>query len=240
MNKYSCIIIDDEWHAIELLKLLINMLNSNLEIINTYTSWSKAVEGLRSIECDILFLDISIEGKNGMDLLKLVPDLQSEVIFTTAYSDYAINAIKLSPCGYLLKPIDEIELGITIDKAISRLQQKRLAKQQAAPVVEKVGIYNNKGIDYVDVKDIIYFESINQYTKVVTLETEFISSYHLGKFNNITDNYPFYKVHRSYVINLNYILRYETTGIVILSNKKEIPVSRNLRNDFLKIFDAAH
>lgn len=240
MNKYSCIIIDDEWHAIELLKLLVNMLNSNLEIINTYTSWSKAVEGLRSIECDILFLDISIEGKNGMDLLKLVPDLQSEVIFTTAYSDYAINAIKLSPCGYLLKPIDEIELGITIDKAISRLQQKRLAKQQAAPVVEKVGIYNNKGIDYVDVKDIIYFESINQYTKVVTLETEFISSYHLGKFNNITDNYPFYKVHRSYVINLNYILRYETTGIVILSNKKEIPVSRNLRNDFLKIFDAAH
>jgi len=241
MTKYSCIIVDDEPQAIELLIEHINVLRKNIEILGTYTSWTKAIAGLRSRECDILFMDISIHDKNGMDILKIVPDIKSEIIFITAYSNFAVNAIKFSPCGYILKPIDEVELSVTLDKAIAHIDHKRMARHfSEVQLSEKVGIFNNKGIDYVDVADILYFESVNQYTKIITRNSEFTSSYNLGKFSSITDKYPFYKVHRSYIINLKNILRYETTGIVIMSNKKEIPVSRSQRNDFIKIFDAIH
>ncbi|MGN6348928.1 MAG: LytR/AlgR family response regulator transcription factor [Flavipsychrobacter sp.] len=243
MKKYNAIIVDDEPQAIELLVRHVNMLQKNIEILSTYTSWSKALEGLRTKieDCDILFLDISINGRSGIDLLKIFPDIKSEVIFITAYSDFALNAIKFSPCGYLLKPIDEVELVLTLDKAITRIETKRMAKCASDNhFEERVGIFNNKGIDYVDIQDIIYFESVNQYTKIMTQKSEYISSYHLGKFSNITDRYPFFKAHRSYVINLKNILRYETSGIVIMSNKKEIPISRSQRNVFLKIFDAIH
>jgi len=241
MAKYSCIIVDDEPQAVELLADQINTLHKGLEVRASFTSWTKAIEGLSTIECDIVFMDISIQGKNGMDILKIVPGLEAEVIFITAHSNYALNAIKFSPCGYLLKPIDEVELSLTVDKALARVDIKRLAKQAAeSTLAQKVGIFNNKGIDYVDVQDIIYFESIKQYTKVITAKAEFTSSYHLGKFAHITDKQPFYKVHRSYVVNLRHVLRYETSGIVIMSNKKEIPVSRSQRNDFLKVFDGGH
>ena len=241
MTKYNCIIIDDEPQAIELLIEHINLLNKNIEVLSTFTSWTKAIAGLRSMECDILFLDISIHGKNGMDLLKLVPDLKSEIIFITAHSNFALNAIKFSPCGYILKPIDEIELATTLDKAIVKVEAKKGSRQfQESQMNERLGIFNNKGIDYVAINDIIYFESLNQYTKIVTLNTEYTSSYHLGKFSHVTDNYPFYKVHRSYVINLKNILRYENSGLVIMSNKKEIPVARTQRNDFVKMFNAIH
>ena len=241
MAKYNCIIIDDEPQAIELLVEYLNTLQKNIEVVGSFVSWADAVDGLKQLQYDILFLDISIHDKNGIDLLKIVPDIKSEVIFVTAYSNYALDAIKFSPCGYLLKPIDEVELAVTLEKAIKRIDEKRAAKHVLeAFLAEKVGIFNNRGIDYVDVKDIIYFEGIQQYTKITTTRTEFTSSYNLAKFSHITDRFPFYKVHRSYVINLKNVMRYETSGIVIMSNKKEIPVARSQRNDFLKIFEAIH
>lgn len=241
MAKYSCIIIDDEPQAIEYLIRQINILNKNIEVLNTFTSWSNAIEGLKSQVCDILFLDISIQDKNGIDLLKIVPNIKSEVIFVTAYSNFALDAIKFSPCGYILKPIDEVELSAILDKAIKQIDYKRTPRQIFdTHATEKVGIFNNRGIDYVDIEDIIYFESISQYTKIITRQSEFTSSYHLGKFSHITDKYPFYQVHRSYIINVKNILRYETSGIVIMSNKKEIPVSKPQRNGLLRIFDAIH
>jgi len=240
-TKYSCIIIDDEPQAVEFLAGQIKMLNKDIDVRKTFTSWSKAIEGLKTVECDILFLDISIHGKNGLDLLKIFPEIKSEIVFITAYSDFAVGAIKFSPCGYILKPVDDVELSQTIDKAIARVNAKRAAMQPTeGQPVEKVGIFNNKGIDYVDVTDILYFESINQYTRIVAQKSEFTSSYHLAKFASVTCRYPFYKVHRSYVVNLKHVLRYETSGIVIMSNKKEIPVSRSQRSDFIRMFGTVH
>jgi len=243
MRKYNAIIIDDELSAAELLVKHVDVLRKDINISNIFTSWSKALDGLRveRESCDILLLDISINGRNGIDLLKIFPDIKSEIVFITAHSDFALNAIKFSPCGYILKPVDDIELANSLDKATKRIDAQRMTKSTSDNhVEERVGIFNNKGIDYVDIKDIIYFESINQYTKIMTQKAEYISSYHLGKFSNVTDRYPFFKTHRSYVINLKNILRYETSGIVIMSNKKEIPVSRSQRNNFLQIFDAIH
>jgi len=238
-NKFTCIIVDDEYKAIELLKDSLKYLYPNIEITGTYTNWVAALEALRSHHCDIFFTDISMPGKNGMELLRLVPEIESEIIFITAHSDYALNAFKFSAAGYILKPIDDAELRLAVDKAIERIRYKKIATKSSAssyPVNPKIGIPNNKGIDYIDVNEIIYFETVNKYTKVVTKSYELLSSYNLGRFKELVEDKLFYQIHRSYIVNLNCVKRYESPGIVVMSNNKEIPVSKAIKEDFLKIF----
>jgi two-component system LytT family response regulator len=239
INSYTCIVIDDEPKAIELLKDSLRYLYNNIEVIGAYTEWDKALEAIRTTTCDILFSDISMPGKNGMELLKLVPDLDCEIIFITAHSEFALNAFKLAASGYILKPIDDAELKNTVDKTIERIKNKKLARSNIASLTilnNKIGIPNNNGIDYVDINSIIYFESINRCTKVVTKDGDILSSYNIGKFKTMLEQYMFYQVHRSYIINLNCIRRYETTGIVIMSNNVEIPIAKNERAEFLELF----
>lgn len=240
MTNFSCIIIDDEQQAIDLLSDSLQQLYSNIKITGTYTQWAKALERLREDDFDILFLDISIQGRNGMNLLKCVPKLQSEVIFVTAYPDYALEAFRFMAGGYIVKPIDEAELANTVDKVIQRIQHKKVsqtAPRPAGDIVNKIGIPSNNAIDYVNISDIIYLQAAQAYTKVVTGHGELTSSYNIGKYKNVLDERIFYQVHRSYLINLNHVVRYETSGSVLMNNGAVIPVAKNFREDFLKLFN---
>ncbi len=239
INSVSCIIIDDEDYAIGLLSESLKELYSNIKIVKTFTTWKDGLEALRTMKVDIVFLDISIGGKNGLDILKIVPTLDSEIIFVTAYAEYALEAFKFSATGYIVKPIGDTELIKAVDKALERLHNKKMASQYKGTGVQlntKIGIPSGKGVSYFDVDDIIYFEAVNNYTKVVTKNTELISSYNIGKFTSILEGMPFFHVHRSFIVNLNYVSRFEAVGAVIMINKKEIPVSRNSRDEFLKLF----
>jgi len=242
-NNFTCIIIDDEPKAIELLSDLIKEMYNNIEIIAAYTSWKTAIDPLRENNFDILFLDISMPQKNGLDILTLVPELKCEIIFVTAYSEFALNAFKFSAAGYLLKPVKELDLTKTIDKAITRITYKRLAEQNVNGITSlpknKIGIPNKKGLDYVSIEDILYFEATKRYTKIVKKDTEFLSSLSIGRFKVMVKDYLFYQVHRSFIVNLNCICRYESIGAIIMSNGKEIPVSKNMKDDFSKIFETA-
>src|SRR4051812_7026606 len=102
INKYNCIIVDDEPKAIAQLTQSITDLYTNLIISGTYTGWREALNALRQNETDIIFMDISMPQKNAMDILAMVPDLKSEVIFITAHSDFALQAFDFSAAGYLL------------------------------------------------------------------------------------------------------------------------------------------
>lgn len=235
-TNYSCIIVDDEQPAIDLLVDNLNILDKGLSILNTYTSWNKALEALRVQKCDILFLDVSMRGKNGIDLLKLVPGIESEVIFVTGYADYAVEAFKVSASGYIIKPIDDVELARTLDRTIERIQDKRQGHSKQSLVKGKIGIPNNKSILYADINDILYLEATNSYTRVVMKDNEIVSAYNIGKFRDLLEPYLFYQVHRSYIVNLNHIRLYETSGSIVLMNGTEIPVSKNVREDFLNLF----
>ena len=240
-TNFTCIIVDDEQDAVELLSDRINHLFKNITISGTYLNWKEALEALREQNCDLVLLDISMPGKNAIDLLKLLPDLGSEIIFVTAHEEYALDAFSFSASGYLLKPVDDAELYAAVNKAIVRIQHKKLARQGANPsshVSDKIGIPNNHGIDYVNISDILYLESTNKCTRIVTAKAGYISSLNLGRFQYLVENHSFFQVHRSYIVNLNSILRYETSGLIIMSNKAEIPVSRSVKNEFLKIFNS--
>lgn len=242
-EKIKCIIIDDEPKAIELLSASILELYPDMEITNTFTTWTTAINALRNVDFDILFTDISMPGKNGMDILRLVPEIKFEIIFITAHAEYALDAFKFPVAGYVLKPVEDEELISAIDKAIDRVRTKKMARdnrfsaEQKRPSLEiKIGIPNNKGIDYVNIRDIIYFETFNKCTRVVTNDQELISSYNIGKFKEMLDDQSFYQVHRSFIVNLNFVRRYESAGYAIMSNDKEVPVSKNEKEDFLKFF----
>lgn len=243
MNKspINCIIIDDEEDAIELLESRLNYLHKNITVTQRCTRWADALHQLQNNTFDLVFLDISMPGKNGIALLKLLPALEAEIIFVTAHDNYALEAFSFSTSGYVLKPVDDVLLTQAVYKAAERIEHKKLAKQAAAaasvPVYDKMGIPNNNGIDYIAIKDILYLESTNKCTVIVARNGQYTSSHNIGKFQGLIDIHGFFQAHRSFIINLNGILRYESAGHVIMADKKEIPISRNVKNEFLKLFN---
>lgn len=239
-HEINCVIIDDEEKAIDVLAERITLLFPQVKIVGQYTEWKKGLEALRTTKTDLLFLDISMPEKSGLDLLKLFPTIPFQIIFVTAHSEFAVDAIKYSVAGYVLKPIDDYELSFAINKAIERMQGNA-APAAAAPASGasnklKMGIPNPKGIDYLNIQDILYFESVNKYTKVVTSKFSIMSSYNIAEFKKIIDPNYFYQVHRSYIVNLHRIKRYETSGTVVMEDDMNIPVSKNERADFMHAF----
>ncbi len=237
-NRYTCIIVDDEPKAIALLKDSLDELYNNIQITGTYNSWKPALQAMKNNVADIVFLDISMPQKNGMDLLALVPGLQSEVIFVTAYSEHALDAFNFGATGYVLKPINDTLLYKTVNKALERVNNKRIASGMLVSYTakSKIGIPSQKGVDYVDVDDILYLEAVNRYTSVVKLHEKLLSSYSIGKYRPMLDGQNFCQVHRSYIINIKFVRRYEHPGTVYMSNGVAIPISRQHRDDFHRMF----
>ncbi len=236
-DSFSCILVDDEPKVVGLLLKCLQDLYNNIEVLGTYNTWNTALPVLRNSEFDILFLDISMPGKTGMDLLSMLPGLKAEVIFITAHAEFALKAFQFSPTGYVLKPIDDKDLAGAVDKAMERIRYRRLASQNGAvPLNSKIGIPNSTGVDYVDMNEILFLEATNKCTHVVAVKNEITSSYSLTRFMSLLDQQLFYQVHRSFIINLNFIKRYETNGSVTMSNGKEVPIAKHLREDFLLKF----
>lgn len=239
-HSYSYIIIDDEPKAIKLLSRIIQQYYSNLQETGTYISWELALDALKKDEADLIFLDISMPHKNGMALLEMASDISGEIIFVTAHEEHALKAYKYAPSGYILKPIVDDVLKATIDKAIERIRDKKRAAQQQIEKIagsNKIAISNKNGLDYVNIDEILFFEADARYTKVITTGKNYTSSYNLGKFKAMLEKHSFYPVHRSYMVNLNRVSRYERSGILIMENGDEIPVAKNARDGFLSLFE---
>lgn len=234
-TEFSCIIIDDEDYAVGLLESSVLELYSNISVAGCYYTWRDALEAVRNTSVDLIFLDVSIEGRSGLDILKVVPGIQAEVIFVTAYSEYALDAFQTIASGYLVKPFSDAELCNTINRALDRIRNKRFASSltAASQPSAKVAIRNGYGVSYFDTADIIYLEAMKDCTRVVTRTGEVKSPANLGKYSHILEDKTFFKVHRSYIVNVNAIVRYESYGVVILSDKSELPVARNLRDALL-------
>ncbi|MCB9044762.1 MAG: response regulator transcription factor [Chitinophagales bacterium] len=237
MYNISCIITDDEPKMVELLSVTLEELFPEIEITGTYTDWKSAISGIKSNKPDILFLDISMPEKTGFDLLDLIPNLSSEIIFVTAHTEFALDAFNFDVCGYVLKPINEKQLVKAIERAKTRILTKRKAIENNESKSEKIGIPDDNGIRYVDIDDIIYCETFNRYTKVVTLNMEILSSYNIGRYHETLPRELFYQLHRSFIVNLNHVKRYDATGLVIMNDGTEIPISKKHKEDFLQMFN---
>jgi two-component system LytT family response regulator len=240
-DTFTYIVIDDESKAIILLNRLISQYFPNLKMIDSCTAWDDGFRILKKDEADLVFIDILMPHKTGLDLLKLTPQINAEIIFVTAYEEHALEAFNFAPSGYLLKPIDDARLISVVEKTIRRVHHKKIAEGFNAEKNErqkrKICIHNNKGVDYVAIDDVLYFEATFRCTKVVTKNKAYLSSSNLGKFKELLADFNFYTVHRSYIVNIDRIIRYENSRTIIFENGDEIPVSKDIREGFLKIFN---
>jgi two-component system, LytTR family, response regulator len=236
-TQLTCFIVDDEPKAIRLLERSLSDLYPNVSVTGKFTFWKDALEAIRNEEPDIIFLDISMPQKSGFDLLNLLPNLKSEVVFVTAFADYALEAFNYYAAGYILKPIKEAVLVKTLDKINERISLKKHSEpRRTGNSTSRIGIPNNSGFDYIAVEDIVYIEATTRYSRVVCTQREFLSSYSIGRFREILLEHGFFNAHRSFLINPAHIKRYEKPGTAVMDNNVVIPVSKNVREDLLNMF----
>jgi two-component system LytT family response regulator len=242
---YRAILIDDEQSGINTLQLLIAKYVPEIKIVSATTNPAEGVELIEDYQPDIVFLDIQMPNMNGFELLKRCIYKDFKVIFTTAYEEYAIKALKLNAIDYLLKPIDKNELIDAVNRCISKINEKK-TKLLGRDIKEllkekkehKLLINSKEKMETILIEDICYLKSDSNYTNIFLINGEKkVVSKTLRDFelqlSELSDK--FMRVHQSYLVNLKEILKYvpEASGNLILKNGSVIPVSKSYKEKFI-------
>jgi len=227
----KAIIIDDEIKAIELLDYYLTDFFENYEISGRYTNIKDALHHINNNKTDVIFLDINMPEGSGIDLLNLIQDKDLCTIFTTAHSEYAIDAIKLSAFDYLLKPINITEL--------QRVHQKLTNHFNTTPKInphKKINIKISASHYIFNMDEITHASSEGNYTTIYsTINKPLLISKNLKK---VEEDYfrdaPFFRCHQSHIININHVKEYNTNELTLICNNK-IPISNKKYAEFVEI-----
>lgn len=239
------ILIDDEPKSLTALEWELTNFCNNIEVVGKFTNPEDALVFLKTNSIDGIFLDIEMPQMDGFQFLEKLKSRDFAVIFTTAYDQYAIQAIKERALDYLLKPVDSDDLKVTIDKIIdfkNTIQLKKSLEERilsvsklAASPEKKIPISMDGKLVFVLPNTIIYCESDGNYCHIYLEKNEklFVTK-KLKEIEEILPSTLFFRIHNSYLINLDKVDEYfKTDGYVVMSNQKKIPVSRNRKNSFL-------
>lgn len=243
------VIIDDEERARRLLQVLIEENCPKISTIFLAESLLKGIEVIKEQQPELVFLDIEMPNHSGLEILDFIDkdDYNFEIIFTTAYSDYAIKAIELSALDYILKPVRASKLKIAVDKALkfigrSKLNERFEVLSQALTSKEfkKIGLPVKDGVEFVNFEDIVLLEADRMYTNVYIAQHKLpmLISKPLKYFVDLLHHLEFfYKPHRSYFINLKFIKKYVKSdgGYIIMDNGKQVSLSKEKTEEFMQI-----
>lgn len=239
----NAILIDDEPKALAILKNKIERFCSNVNVIGESQKPDEAIEMIKKKKPNLVFLDIAMPQKSGFDLLREIPNPDFEIIFVTAFDEYAIEALNHCAIGYLLKPVDNQALIGSVIKAVLNIEEKSALKKNKQLIEnlgfktfqkKKIVIPTQDGLEFVEINNIVFCEGSDGYTKIHFSDKKTIlSSYSVGHFVKLLNIQDFYLIHKSYLININYLNKYLNEGYVIVDKQHKLPVSRNKRSDFL-------
>ncbi|HPQ20282.1 MAG TPA: LytTR family DNA-binding domain-containing protein [Saprospiraceae bacterium] len=242
MTYIDALIIDDEPKLTEVLKLKIEQHCPDIKVLGSAQNIVEAKEKIELWNPKLIFLDITMPGGSGFQLLDQIENINFEIIFVTGYSEYALDALKVSAAEYLLKPVKTNELIEAVEKVKVKINQKEEAKryQLLKHNIENVGkqdskivIPGQKSYEIVNIRDIIRCEGVQKYTYIYMMNGQkFLSSYNVGVYKDMLTNYNFYSVHKSHIINNNHIKRYLTEGTIIMIDDSTVPVSRRKKDEF--------
>lgn len=238
------ILIDDERKALAILINKLERLCPNVKIIAQTQNPKEGIQLIKNLKPDLVFLDVAMPELSGFDVLKQFNNPEFEIIFATAFDDYAIQAIKHCAIGYLVKPIDNKDLVNAVNNAYQNLQDKS-ALQKNKQLIENLGVQSFQqkkiiipcveGLEFIKIEDILHCQGETGYTKIYLKNGKsMLSSSSIGHFSRLLESSNFYLVHKSHLINLVYIEKYLNEGYVILQGNIQIPVSRNRRQAFLE------
>lgn len=240
------VIIDDEQHCTTRLAKLIAASCPQLQIAGTANNIRDGIHSIKTLKPALLFLDIQIGDQTGFDLLNALKEIDFDIIFTTAYEQYAIKAFKFSALDYLLKPIDTDELVQAVEKVVQKSWKEETAKKLDAlmenmqainDLSKKIAIPTASGILFVPVCEIMRCEAKINYTEIfLTGNRKFTVSRTLKDFESLLSEQHFYRIHSAHLVNLNFIKSYKRGkgGTVVLDDQTELEVSTRRKDSFLK------
>lgn len=242
----NTIIIDDEIHCIQRLSnLLKEYCRDNIHLLGAYENIEEGLSSIKKLRPGLVFLDIQLNEKTGFDMLRQIKDITFELIFTTAYEKYAVQAFKFSALDYLLKPIDADDLLMAVNKVTKRISRNEMSKKMDvlfhnlkninAP--RKISIPTVDGLMFIEVNDIIRCQSSINYTTIYLKNNQKITvAKTLKEFDELLSDYNFYRVHNSHLINLIHIKKYNKNkgGYIEMCDHSEIQLSSRRKEDFIK------
>ena len=235
------IIIDDEPDSVKLLQLQLTQYCPNVEVVGSYTSTVKALDGIETLMPDLLFLDIEMPVMNGFEMLEKVLHMNFSLVFVTAYNQFALKAFRFNALDFLVKPIDTNELIEAVAKAEHRrkptsTQLTMLQKQLRGAPVTKIAIPGQNGVSFIDLNEIVFVEASNNYSKLVLTDRRiFLISKTLKDVQEVLEEEHFLRVHRQYVINLNHVKQFNRNeGVLTMVDGEHIPVARNQKEHLIE------
>lgn len=242
---YTAVIIDDEPNAIVSLNLMIQeFLSEKIKVVDTATSVKEGAEKIKKHKPDLVFLDIEMPNENGFELFKYFESVNFDVIFTTAYAQYGIQAVKCAALDYLLKPVQPME----IRDSLKRLEQKKssdiplrqiemlLANLQPNYDSNKIAIPTSNGYEMFSVKEILFCEGEGNYSKIHTISGRTITiSKTLQWLQETLPAEFFFRIHKSTYVNLGHVRTFDKAAgnILVLDNGTELEVSHRNQSDLV-------
>ena len=213
----TAIIIDDERHSCDALKMLLEKCCPQVQVTAICHSGEEGIKKITELNPNLIFLDIEMPHMNGFQMLEQLPKIDFEIIFTTSYDQYAITAFKFSALDYLLKPVDREELEKAVQKVSKKInpaisQQLEILMQkinQPSVPVQRIALPTMQGLEFVPVESIISCSSSNNYTEFfLTGKKRLLVSRTLKETEDMLADHAFLRVHNSHIVNLNAITRY--------------------------------
>jgi two-component system LytT family response regulator len=247
MKTYTAIVVDDIPEALQMLSNDIEKYHPEIKIIGKANSVISTAKLVQKEHPDILFLDIMLGDGTGFDILEIVPNLRSKIIFVTASDEYAIKAFKFAAIDYILKPYANEDLANAIKKAKEQIQpnkeQLSVLKdsiKNPSRISQKISLHTSEKIVVVLISEILRCKADNNYTTFY-LENgqKILVSKTLKYYADMLKEHQFLRVHQSHLINIKYIKEFIKSdgGYLILKDKTNIPVSVRKRNEVMEILN---
>ena len=248
----NAIIIDDEKNALEVLEMQLSQFCTDVHVVASCDGGAKGIAAIKNHNPDLVFLDIEMPHKNGFDVLLETKDMKYDVIFTTAYDQFAIKAFKFSAVDYLLKPVDILELQASVEKVKNKkgeggIEEKiKLLLSQLQPatrkLTDKIALPIGDAMQFMEPDEIIRCESDSNYTHIFLANGKKITmAKTLKEVEENINGGPFFRIHQSHLVNMNHISKYikGDNAYVVMKDGTQLGISRNKKEAFLETFRKA-
>jgi two-component system LytT family response regulator len=244
MSTYTALLVDDEAHGRRLLQKYLSTYCHEIDVLDEARTVQEAYEKIVSLKPQIIFLDIALMNESAFDLLAKFEQIPFEIIFITAYNDFAIRAIKLSAVDYLLKPVDIEQLVNAVQKAIARIDEKGTMRHfrflmenlKQRESIHKVALPTQEGYVFVEISQIIRCEAAGSYTEFHFANRKpIVVSKGLKEYEDLLEHHHFIRIHHSHLIQLNHVSAYHKgkASYVTMADGSSVEVSIRKRDEFL-------
>ena len=237
-------LLDDEKNARETVKAYLSRSSISVSSLQEAASIKESLEVLASFKPDLAFLDINLQDGTSFDLLSQLDTIDFKIIFISAYDEYAVKAFKFNALDYILKPINPMEFNASLDRIQAQenplsSQIQQLHETLSSKEFNKLVLRDSQSIHFVDVEDIIQCKSENNYTVFDLKEDQIVISKTLGDYEEILKGKGFFRAHRSHLINMRQISKYDKRegGFIKMNNGENVPLARNRKEIFMQLID---